>query len=69
MPVQVSFSADAHGTPTTARKKVPLLPTHNSGVSISSPSEEWNLRIDFENIFHIKRTSIHVYENGKRFVN
>lgn len=49
VPVQVSFSADAHRTPTTSRNNVPLLPKHNSGVLISGPSEEWNLRIDFEN--------------------
>ncbi|KAK1364141.1 Peptidase S59 domain-containing protein [Heracleum sosnowskyi] len=59
---KVSFSADAHGTPT---KKAPIIPKHNSGILISGPSEGWNLRIDFENILHIKCTSIHVYENGE----
>ncbi|KAL8117088.1 hypothetical protein AgCh_015121 [Apium graveolens] len=58
VPVQVSSSSDAHRTSTTSRKKVPL------GVLVSGPCEEWNLRIDFKNIFHIKRTAIHVYENG-----
>ncbi|XP_074324866.1 nuclear pore complex protein NUP98A-like [Apium graveolens] len=59
VPVQVSSSSDAHRTSTTSRKKVPL------GVLVSGPCEEWNLRIDFKNIFHIKCTAIHVYENGE----
>lgn len=65
MPIQVSFSADAHETPTTARKNVTLLSKDNSGDLISGPSEEWTLKINFRNISLIKHTSIHVYENGK----
>ncbi|XP_074328572.1 nuclear pore complex protein NUP98A-like [Apium graveolens] len=61
----VSSSSDAQGTTTTSRKKASLVSKHNLGVLVSGPCEEWNLRIDLENIFYIKHKAIHVYENGE----
>ncbi|KAL1809510.1 hypothetical protein ACET3Z_026500 [Daucus carota] len=61
---EVVFSADTQETP-TARTKVPLLLKDDSGISISGPSEEWFIKIGFENISRLKHTSIYVHENGK----
>ena len=63
MRIQVVFSADTQETP-TARTKVPLLLKDDSGISISGPSEEWFIKIGFENISRLKHTSIYVHENG-----